>query len=99
MAFATPSPLAGLEGCPVVGWIDDSDCPSRWQATHASALYSFPPGLLARENPVQIAVELVRQWPDVVWGPLFSVCSYVLRIVDDEEQAHLRIAKAVALWS
>ena len=61
-------PLPGARS--VVGWIDGSDRPSYRQVTRASGHSFLPLGLPARENPAQVAVEWVWQWPDVIWGPV-----------------------------
>ena len=61
VAFATPLPDARS----VAGWIDGSDRPSCREAARAPPLCSLSPDLPDRENPAQILVGLVPQWPDV----------------------------------
>ena len=60
--FATPLPDARS----VAGWIDGSDRPSCREAARAPPLCSLSPDLPDRENPAQILVGLVPQWPDVI---------------------------------
>ena len=62
VAFATPLPDARS----VAGWIDGSDRPSCREAARAPPLCSLSPDLPDRENPAQILVGLVPQWPDVI---------------------------------
>ena len=62
VAFATPLPDARS----VAGWIDGSDRPSCREAARAPPLCSLSPDLPGRENPAQILVGLVPQWPDVI---------------------------------
>ena len=62
MAFATPLP----DACSVAGWIDGSDRPSCREAARAPPHCSLSPDLPDRENPAQILVGLVPQWPDVI---------------------------------
>ena len=60
MAFATPLPDARS----VAG--SDSDRPLCQEAARAPPHCSLSPDLPDRENPEQILVELVPQWPDVI---------------------------------
>ena len=82
VAFATPLPDARS----VAGWIDGSDRPSCREAARARPLCSLSPDLPDRENPAQILVELVPQWPGVVLGPdVFGVvCSDGLAVEVEE---------------
>ena len=74
MAFATPLPDARS----VAGWIDGSDRPSCREAARAPPHCSLSPDLPGRENPAQILVGLVPQWPDVIcpYGRLRCACTF-----------------------
>ena len=77
VAFATPLPDARS----VAGWIDGSDRPSCREAARAPPHCSLSPDLPDRENPAQILVGLVPQWPDVIcpYGRLRCVVRIFLR--------------------
>ena len=84
VAFATPLPDARS----VAGWIDGSDRPSCREAARAPPLCSLSPDLPDNENPAQILVGLVPQWPDVI-------CPYG-RLRCENQNAKERVALSYA---